>query len=180
MSLPRERALSILIEEIMDDKPVCVDKGITVSMLAEIMSKKNVEAAIIVEGERPIGIVTEKDLLSKVLAKNRNPESLKAEEIMTTPLITVSPKEDILSAMKKMLKNNIRRLVVVDKGKVVGIVTVSDILRITPSLIELIQEKSSISVNNEEAISGYCDGCGQWSDFLTLQDGQYLCENCRE
>lgn len=180
MGIRDEQAFNLSVGEIMDNKPVCVDKSITVSLLADIMSKRNVEAVVVVEEEKPIGIITEKDLLTKVLAKGRKPEELKAEDIMSQPVITISPDEDVISAMRKMLTFNIRRLVVVDKGKVVGILTISDILRITPSLIEIMQMKSMINVKEEEYVSGYCDGCGQWSDYLVLQDGQYLCENCRE
>ncbi len=170
----------IHVKDIMNNKPLCVDKNISVAILAEVMSKKNLEAAVIVENDTPIGIVTEKDLLVKVLAKNKNPENTRAEEIMSTPIITIPPDADIITAMKKMLSHNIRRLIVTEGNEVVGILTVSDLLRITPSLIEIIQERVSINVNKQESIAGYCDICGQWSEFLTLVDGQYVCENCRE
>jgi len=170
----------IYVGEIMNDKPVCVDKSINISTLADMMSKKNVEAVIIVENDEPIGIITEKDLLSKVLAKRLNPEETKAEDIMSKPVITISPNEDIISAMKKMLHYNVRRLIVTNGKKVLGLVTVSDILRITPSLLEIMKEKLSVNTATRETTIGYCDVCGQWSDFLLLVDGQYLCENCRE
>lgn len=180
MGIKSERSPRILVGEVMNDKPVCVDKSINVSTLAEIMSKKNVEAVIVVEDEEPIGIITEKDLLTKVLAKKLNPEEVKAEDIMSTPVITITEQDDILTAMKKMLSHNIRRLIVVNEHKVIGLISVSDILRITPSFIEIMQEKLTVNLTKEETIAGYCDGCGQWSDFLVLVDDQYLCENCRE
>ncbi|HLI46245.1 MAG TPA: CBS domain-containing protein [Geobacterales bacterium] len=175
-----DQAPRILVEEIMNDKPVCVDKSINISTLADMMSKKNVEAVIIVENDEPIGIVTEKDLLTKVLAKKLNPEDTKAEDIMSSPVITISPTEDIITAMKKMLSYNVRRLIVTNGKKVIGLITVSDILRITPSLLEIMKEKLVVNTTLRETTMGYCDVCGQWSDYLVLVDGQYLCENCRE
>ncbi len=179
MGLEDERALNILVRDIMNDKPVCVDKTINIAILSEMMSKKNVEAVVVLDNDKPIGIITEKDLLIKVLAKKKRPEDTKAEEIMSTPLITIHPSSDIMTAIKMMLTYNIRRLIVAEEDKVVGILTVSDLLRITPSLIDLMQEKTLFNLREEGKISGYCDACGEWSDDLTLVDGQYLCENCR-
>jgi signal-transduction protein with cAMP-binding, CBS, and nucleotidyltransferase domain len=174
---------SLTVGDIMNSRPLCVDKTTNVLIVADMMSKMDSEVVLVVDNNKVIGIVTEKDLLNKVLAKGKNPEEIKIEEIMSSPVISIDPKENILNAMIKMIKNKIRRLVVMDGEKILGIVTVSDILRITPSMIDVIQEKLranfSSSKSNFESL-GYCDKCGSFSDNLQLVDGLYICESCRE
>ncbi|MEM2690936.1 MAG: CBS domain-containing protein, partial [Candidatus Bathyarchaeia archaeon] len=129
----------------------------------------------------------------RVLAKNLKPDSVKARDVMTSPLITVEPGETINEAARKMSRLNIRRLGVVYKGELVGLISSKDILAVMPELIETIYEKALIEGENmaqatseeetseeeEAALSGYCDRCGGWSDNLKEVDGAFLCEDCR-
>jgi len=84
--------------------------------------------------------------------------------------------------VKKMRELKIRRLVVVQDGKLKGIITSNDIVDITPALIDVIAEKSQIEpverVRESALLSGYCDRCGSWADELKAHDGQFLCDDC--
>ena len=132
-----------------------------------------------------IGIITERDLVSRVLARNLKPDAVKAKEIMTTPLVTIEPDATITEAARRMNRLDIRRLGVFYKGNLVGIVSSKDILGVMPELIETIQEKSRIEGANrteetEEApVSGYCDRCNVYSDSLKERNGQNICDECR-
>jgi signal-transduction protein with cAMP-binding, CBS, and nucleotidyltransferase domain len=134
-----------------------------------------------------LGIITESDLVVRVLAKNILPGNLTAGEVMTAPLITVDSDETLSELAREMSRLNIRRLGVMYKGRLVGLVSSKDILAVTPELIEIIQERAKIEkaaaseeeVPEQTPLAGYCDQCGQWSDTLKEGEGDFLCEDCR-
>jgi len=144
---------------------------------------------VIVTGkdEKPIGIITERDLVSRVVAKNILPHKLKAKEVMSTPLMTISSETTLSETARAMSRLNIRRLGVMYKGNLVGIISSKDILSVTPELIEIISETARIEnlkATEEETtefapLAGYCDRCGAWSDSLKEAEGEFLCEDCR-
>jgi signal-transduction protein with cAMP-binding, CBS, and nucleotidyltransferase domain len=126
-------------------------------------------------------------LVVRVLAKNVKPDAKKAKDVMTSPLITIEPDETISEAARRMSRLNVRRLGVVYKEQLIGIVSSKDILAVMPELIETIQERAIIEGENraEEAeeepapLAGYCDRCGGWSDDLKEVNGEFLCEDCK-
>jgi signal-transduction protein with cAMP-binding, CBS, and nucleotidyltransferase domain len=134
---------------------------------------------------KSIGIITERDLVIRVLAKNLKPDSVKAREIMTTPLVTIEPDATISDAARRMSRLDIRRLGVIYKGNLVGIITSKDIIGVMPELMEIIQERSRIegaarTEETEEApLSGYCDRCNIYSESLKERNGQNICDECR-
>jgi len=101
-------------------------------------------------------------------------------EIMSTPLITVSADKTVGDAAHKMVKHKVRRLPVVDAAnKVIGIVTVRDLLTVTNELNELLADL--IEINREEIVEqGMCSRCSQMSDDLKRVDTLMLCSSCRE
>ncbi len=98
----------------------------TVSGAAKLMRKNNVSSLLITEKDKYSGILTEKDIINKVVAEGLNPEDVKVGEIMSTPLITISHKESIEKAAKLMIRKEIRRLALMDGETVVGIITETD------------------------------------------------------
>jgi len=178
----RER---MLIKDIMSSPVITVGEKATVNEVAKLMEQHKLGCIIVTgEDEKPLGIITERDLVTRVLAKNSKPSKMTAKEAMTSPLITIDPEETLSEAARRMSRLNIRRLVVVYRGNLVGIVSDKDILAITPELIEIIQEKAKIEGTTEEIpeqppLAGYCDQCGRWSDTLKEVEGNFLCEECR-
>ena len=182
-----ERRSEMLVKDIMSSPVVTADDGTPASEVARLMEKHKVGCVIINDKSgRPIGIITERDLVVRVVAKNLYPGEIKAEDIMSRPLVTISSEETLSNAAREMSRLNIRRLGVMYKGKLVGIISSRDILAVTPELIEIIQEKARIEnqsiMEEHEGFSsaGYCDSCGEWSDDLREIDGSFLCEECRE
>ncbi|MBS7616543.1 CBS domain-containing protein [Candidatus Bathyarchaeota archaeon] len=178
----------MLVRDVMSSPVITVDEDTTANHVAELMDKHELGCIIVTNKEgKPIGIITERDLITRVLAKNLKPDALKANEVMTSPLITVEPSETISEAARKMSRLKIRRLGVIYKGQLIGILSSKDILGVMPELIETIQEKALIEGENmaqttteeESSLAGYCDHCGGWSDNLQEEDGEFLCEDCR-
>jgi len=177
----------MLVKDVMSSPVVSVDEDATVDKAAQLMVKGHIGCIVVTsKEEKPLGIITETDFVTRVLAKNIQPSKLTAKEVMTSPLITVDPDETLSETARRMSQLNIRRLGVMYKGKLVGIISSKDILAITPELIEIIQEKARIERGTlvEESLeaaplAGYCEHCGRWSDDLTEVEGNLLCEECR-
>jgi CBS domain-containing protein len=119
------RVWNILIEDVYK-----VDPEIKVRDAAEIMLEKNVGCLLVSGTKGPIGIVTERDVLRRVTAAGLNPNHVLVKDIMSFPLIGVSPETSLGDAAKKMIDNGIKRLAVqADDGKFVGLVTMTDFLK---------------------------------------------------
>ncbi|UCH72136.1 MAG: CBS domain-containing protein [Thermoplasmatales archaeon] len=174
----------VLVKEAMKTNPFTVKPKTTVKEAAELMRNKNIGNCIVLE-EKPIGIITESDILKKVVAEDLKASEVLVEEIMQTPLIVIDPYVDIEKAMQTMVKCNIRRLPVVENEKLIGIITVKDILRLSPILLEINREWSEIAGRDEahlkqQIFSGKCEDCGVLSTNLKNVDGRLLCEDCIE
>jgi CBS domain-containing protein len=116
------------VEEFMTKGVLTIDEEKTVFEAAELMAMKEVGDVVVMQGEIPRGIVTERDFVRRVVAKRR-PLDTKIIDVMTKPLITISPDASLKEAARKMVKHGIRRLPVVQSHKVVGIIAVSDFAR---------------------------------------------------
>ncbi|MEM2995492.1 MAG: CBS domain-containing protein [Candidatus Bathyarchaeia archaeon] len=178
----------MLVKDVMSSPVITIEEEAPTNRAAELMEKHGLGCVIVTSSDgKPLGIITERDLIVRVVAKNLKPDSLKAKEVMTSPLITIEPDETINEAARRMSRLDIRRLGVIYKGKLVGLISSKDILAVVPELIETIQEKALIESENraqesaEEPtpLAGYCDRCGGWSDSLKEVNGEFLCEDCR-
>jgi CBS domain-containing protein len=178
----------MLVKDVMSSPVITIEENASANRVAELMDKNDLGCIIVTNKEgKPLGIITERDLVVRVLSKNVKPDSLKANAVMTSPLITIEPDATISDAARRMSRLNIRRLGVIYKEQLVGIVSSKDILGVMPELLEIMQEKAYIEGENisEEAeretapLVGNCDRCGRWSDDLRDINGEFLCEDCR-
>jgi signal-transduction protein with cAMP-binding, CBS, and nucleotidyltransferase domain len=178
----------MLVKDVMSSPVVTTDEEAPSNKIAKLMSENKFGCVIITNKDgKPLGIITERDLVLRVLAENLQPESVKAKEVMTSPLATIEPEATISEAARRMSRMDIRRLGVIYRGDLIGLVSSKDILSVMPELIEIIQERSKIesagraeeeSDAEETSLSGYCDRCGTYSESLKDQNGQYVCEDC--
>ena len=177
----------MLVKDVMSSPVITIDEEAPVNQVAGLMDKHGLGCIIVTGKEgKPLGIISERDLVRRVLAKNIKPDSLKAKEVMTSPLITIEPGEKISEVARRMSTLNIRRLGVIYKGQLVGVLSSKDVLGVMPELIEIIQEQALLEGENraqeaeEEStpLAGYCESCGGWSDNLKESNGDFLCEDC--
>lgn len=173
----------ITVREMMSSPVVTVQETDSIEVASKLMKNHEIGSIVIVDDTgRPLGMLTERDIVIRVTAENRIPSSVQVKQVMSRPLVTISPSDNIETAAKKMNSSSVRRLAVMEKGQLVGIVSSKDIVSITPELIEIIAHKVRLAPEPEEelrSMTGYCDNCSVWSEQLVEVEGNYLCEECR-
>ena len=173
----------MIVREAMSSPVVTAEEESRVVDVARVMEENNVGSIIVVRANgHPVGIVTERDIVIRVVARGAVPADVKAKEVMSSPLTTVDPETSYIDAMSLMNRLNIRRLGVTYRGQLVGVVSDRDILRMVPTIIEIVQERSRIMSGGSltgPSLVGYCDLCGIYSTNLRSVEGEFLCEDCR-
>jgi CBS domain-containing protein len=176
----------MLVRDVMSSPVVTMDEDESSNNAAANMDMHDLGAVIVTnKAGKSIGIITERDLVIRVIAKNLKPDTVKAKEIMTTPLVTIEPEATISDAARRMTRLDIRRLGVIYKGNLVGIISSKDILGVMPELIESMQERSRIEgearteETEEVPLSGNCDRCNVYSESLKERNGENICDECR-
>lgn len=115
--------IKLKVRDVMDNDVKVVGSDSTVAEAIRLMIDENMWSLVVEKKGVPVGVVTERDLLRGCLSKRLPPEREPVEWIMTSPLITISPEMTIREAMSILVEKNIRRLFIVEKGKIIGCVT---------------------------------------------------------
>ncbi len=121
---------STFVNEIMSKNILTLDKSTSLQEAAEHMKKLNVGCVIVTDSNNPIGIITERDFVTKIAAEGR-PLFTEIKEVMSSPLITIDPEETIWEASELMKEKLIHKLPVKKNDEIVGIITTTDIVKIS-------------------------------------------------
>jgi CBS domain-containing protein len=116
------------VKSLMTKRVLTIESQETVLEAAKLMSQKEVGDLIVVDNEMPVGIVTERDFVRRVMARGKTLDT-KVSDVMSSPLVTISPDASVKEAARKMVKHRIRRLPVLKEHKLMGIIVVSDFAR---------------------------------------------------
>jgi CBS domain-containing protein len=118
------------IRDVMTSNPWAIDADKPVSHAAKMMRDEDVGLAPIVEGERLVGTLTDRDIATRVVAEGKDPETTSVREVASTDLITVDPEKDLDEAVRLMAQHKVRRIPVVEEdGRLVGVVAQADVAR---------------------------------------------------
>jgi CBS domain-containing protein len=118
------------ISELMSPNPCAIEADKPVAYAARMMKDEDVGLAPIVEGDRLVGTLTDRDIVTRVVAEGRDPQSVAVREVASTDLVTIDPQQDLGEALKLMASNQVRRLPVVEEdGRLVGVVAQADVAR---------------------------------------------------
>jgi formate/nitrite transporter len=117
------------IRRLMTEGPPIVSAGTSVSEAVQVMQRHTINSVLVGQPGEPIGIVSEADIVRKVIAAEQNPASVKVDQIMSTPLISVDVKTPVYNIYRTMAEHHIRHLAITEQGKWVGFVSVKDLLR---------------------------------------------------
>lgn len=167
--------------EVMSQNPVTIEPDATVVDAAGVMRDREIGSLIVVADGKPAGIVTERDVVTKVAAIDKRPRDVRVKSIMTAPVIAVDPDTEVVAAAKIMSSKKIRRLAVIKEGRLVGVITENDILRIWPTMVEVTREYARAGLETEfrRAIEGHCEACGVYSTNLMWDRNLLACPDCR-
>ena len=168
----------------MTEKPIYLNSDISLKNCAEEMEKNHVGAILVKENGNVAGIITEQDIVRKALAKGINPLEKSVSDFMESNLTTITANTNIFEALLKMKDLNIRHLPVVDGKKLLGLLTLKDVLKIEPQLFELLVDKFELKeeerkpINKPGSNEGLCQTCGEYAEKLKPKDGVLVCSNC--
>ncbi|RWX72747.1 MAG: hypothetical protein Metus_1606 [Candidatus Methanosuratincola subterraneus] len=117
------------VKELMTKDVVTINKEKTIVEAAQVIGDKGVGSLVITDNGNIVGVLTERDIITKCVAKGCEPSKTKVSEIMSSPVVAIDPEADIIDAAKLMVSKMIRRLPVLEGGKLVGIITTYDLVK---------------------------------------------------
>ena len=190
--------IGVKVGDVMTRNFISVNPEMTVSECSKIMISNKVGPLIVKSGSKLDGIMTEGDVI-KAIALKKDLSKVKAKDVMSKKVVTISPGEDMYEALKRMRGKKIRWLPVAVNGKVIGMLTVKDIIRIEPSLFDIVSEFQPIreeeyklkavkerkkrmlasGEEREKKEDGMCEECDAYAPLQNV-DGKMLCENCKD
>jgi len=136
--------LILKVEDVMVEGVVTIDSDASVMKAVQIMNENEIGCLVVMRRGRAVGIITERDLLKRVIAKSKNPKKTRVREIMTKPLIAGQPNMDLEEATRLMFKMKIKKLPVVEpQGKLLGLITLTDVARFQPQMIRILKKLSA-------------------------------------
>lgn len=172
------------VADAMTTKPVSVPSTITVRQASVVMRDHGVGSLLIVDDGVLLGIIIAEDIVHRVTAEAKKSAETTIGEVMTKEIIDILPEADLYEAMKLMQEHDIFHLPVRDELKrLVGFLTLKDVLRIEPQLFELMSEMAEIhhqSNSHQSAANteGYCEECGNFSTMLYRKGKKVVCSVC--
>jgi CBS domain-containing protein len=169
------------VVEVMSASPVTISIDATVAEAATAMRDKEIGSLVVIERGRPAGIITERDIVTKVAAEMKTANETSVRDVMSSPLVAVHPHQEVAEAAKVMAARKIRRLPVIQEGKLVGMITENDIIRVWPALIEVTREWDRAGLESQFAkgVEGHCEACGVYSTHLVWDRNLLVCPECR-
>ena len=117
------------IRDLMTENPSSCERGTPVAEAAKVMARENVGSVPVVQGDKLVGVVTDRDLVVRLLAEGRDPQSTTVGEIASSDPVTLAPDDELDKALQLLARHQVRRLPVVEGERLVGIVAQADIAR---------------------------------------------------
>ena len=117
------------VEEIMIENVITINPGTIIEKAVKTMNQHEIGCLIVCENGKPIGIMTERDLLKRVLEQGKPPTTVKVEEIMSRPVIYGNPSMELEDAARLMFRKKVKKLPIIKDGELVGLITLTDLAK---------------------------------------------------
>jgi len=134
-----------MVRDVMAKNVKTVKTDDTVHAAVKKMNKFDIGSVIVTASGRPVGIITETNIMRRIVEPRMDPATIWAKDIMTAPLITIDPNADLTEAAKLMADNNINRLPVMEDDKLVGLLSSTDIVKANPTQLSILEELLRVS-----------------------------------
>jgi len=185
--------IGIKVGDVMTRNFVSVKPDTKIPQCSKEMINKRVGSLVVKTNRKLEGILTEGDIV-RALAANKDISKIRAKDIMSKKIVTIGPSEDIYDALVVMRNKKIRWLPIAIKGDVIGMLTIKDILKIEPSLFDIVSEMNPIKEESEKMRSvrmrkkgseelwmkeGECEECESYGILYNV-DGRMICGECKE
>lgn len=144
--------MPLKVEDIMAKNVKTIEERGTVREAAELMNKHNIGCLVVIKKEKPVGIVTERDMLRRVILEVVDPVFTKVHEVMTKPLVFGKLGMSVEEASSFMREKKIKKLPIVNNGRVVGLVTTTDFVR-SPQVMKMMIKKIKKQIFNDILMS---------------------------
>jgi CBS domain-containing protein len=136
----KESDMSLKVGDVMVKEVVTIDENFSVKEAADVMNKFEIGCLIGVRRGKAMGILTERDVLKRVVADGKDAGKVKVKDVMTSPLVVAEPDMDLADAVKLMFQMKIKKLPVVDGKRLGGLVSLTDIARFQPQMITILKQ----------------------------------------
>ena len=136
---PENIQVSLKVDDVMTEEVITIDENATVKEAADLMDKNGISCVIAIRKGKAIGIVTERDLLKRVIVETKNANKTKVATVMSSPLEVVMSGTELEEAVRLMFEKKIKKLPVIDKDSIIGLVSLTDIARCQPAIIKLLK-----------------------------------------
>ena len=140
----KEAEMTLMVEDVMVKEVITIDVNVTITKAADVMNKFEIGCLIVVSKGKVSGILTERDLLKRVVAKGMDSSKLKVKDVMTSPLVVAEPKMDLGKAVKLMFQEKIKKLPVVEGERLVGLLSLTDVARFQPHMLVLVRQLAAM------------------------------------
>jgi CBS domain-containing protein len=172
------RAIDIMTGEVIIARP-----DMTISEAARLMNVFRIGGVPVVENGQLIGMLTERDIMQRVVAEGKKPGEILVKDTMTSPpRVTATVYEDLSSLSEKIVKFDVTRIPIIDENKkLVGIVTNRDVLSNSKEFMEVLLEQARVKgeLNEDYAAFGKCEICQQASHLL-FKNNRFVCDTCAD
>jgi len=142
-------------QDVMTREVITLDENIFAKRAAEIMAQEGVSAIITTTEGKAVGIVTERDILKRIVAEDKNPKETRLKEIMSSPLVTIEPNVDLEMAAHLMFEKKIKNLPVVHENRLIGLVSLQDICKLQPEILKILKRLMETPKNLERILKCY-------------------------
>jgi CBS domain-containing protein len=142
-------------EDVMVTEVAVMDAGVSVKEAAEVMAQEGLSAVIVTVEGKATGIVTERDILKRIVVEDKNAKKTKVKEIMSSPLVTIEPTTDLEEAARLMFEKKIKNLPVTHENRLIGLINLQDICRIQPEILKLLKQTMETPKNIQKILRYY-------------------------
>lgn len=142
-------------EDVMAREVVTLDENVPVKKAAEIMAQEGVSAIITTSEGKAKGILTERDILKRIVAEDKDSKKIKIKEIMSSPLVTIEPTTSLEEAAHIMFEKKIKNLPVIHENRLIGLISLQDICKLQPEILRILRQAMETPKNLQKVLNCY-------------------------
>ncbi|HII85853.1 TPA: CBS domain-containing protein [Candidatus Bathyarchaeota archaeon] len=142
-------------EDVMTREVITLDENVSAKKAAEIMAEEGVSAVLGTSEGKAIGILTERDILKRIVAEDKDSRETTVKDIMSSPLVTIGPSTDLEEAAHIMFEKKIKNLPVINENRLIGLVSLHDICRLQPEILRILRQVMETPKNLQRVLRCY-------------------------